>query len=369
VLIVDLTLPENLRSLQADARSFARDWTQGLAIQEDSWVVGYSPEVTAALAQRGWIGMTWPREVGGGGRSELERFIVFETLIAQGVPIAGAWIADRQIGPMLIKYGTPAQQAKLIPEIISGRASWCIGMSEPDAGSDLSSIRTRADHVDGHYVISGQKIWTSGAMNADWCYLICRTEGAAPSHDGLSEFVLDMRLSGVDVRPIKDATGSEHFCEIYLDQVRIPDSAMVGSPDAAFRQTMRQLEFERGGIDRLVSNRALYEAALTRADMTDPRIRQTIGLLECRYAIGRDMVLRNVLGQAPAGYSAVTKIFCTELEQEVADFAATVFGSDTLTTARLSRAWLYAPAYTIQGGTTTVLRNVVAERVLGLPRR
>lgn len=366
---MDWTLPEPLRHLQGEAQDFAREWTSNLEIREDSWVIGHSREVNAALAERGWIGMTWPREVGGAGRSELERFIVFETLIAHGVPIAGAWIADRQIGQVLIRYGSEAQKAELIPDIIAGRATWCIGMSEPDAGSDLASIRTRAEHVDGGYIVSGQKIWTSGAMHADWCYLICRTSGDAPSHDGLSEFVLDMGAPGIDVRPIKDATGDRHFCEIYLSGVRVPESALVGTPNAAFRQTMRQLEFERGGIDRLVSNRALYEAALAAADMSDPRVRQTIGRLECGYAIGRDMVLRNVLGQAPAGYSAVTKIFCTELEQAVADFAVSVFGAEVLTSFRLSRAWAYAPAYTIQGGTTTVLRNVVADRVLGLPRR
>lgn len=366
---MDLTLPAPLQQLQDEARVFAHEWTRDLEIHEDSWVVGQSPEVNAALAERGWIGMTWPREVGGGGRSELERFIVFETLISHGVPIAGTWIADRQIGPVLIRYGSAEQQAALIPDIIAGRARWCIGMSEPDAGSDLASIRTRADRVDGGYVISGQKIWTSGATHADWCYLICRTEGFAPSHDGLSEFVVDMRAPGIDVRPIKDAAGADHFCEIYLSEVRVPEGALVGTPNAAFRQTMRQLEFERGGIDRLVSNRALYETAVAAADISDARILQTIGRIECGYAIGRDMVLRNVLGQAPSGYSAVTKIFCTELEQEVAEFAASVFGPEMLTSARLSRAWTYAPAYTIQGGTTTVLRNVVADRVLGLPRR
>jgi alkylation response protein AidB-like acyl-CoA dehydrogenase len=177
-----------------------------------------------------------------------------------------------------------------------------------------------------------------------------------------------MDSPGLTVRPIRDATGDSHFCEVFFDEVRVPLDHLVGEPNGAFRQTMRQLEHERGGIDRLVSNKAVYRMALAAADASDPLVRQDIGYFESGYAIGRDMVLRNVLRQAPAGYSSVTKVFCTEFEQRVAEFAVGVFGMEAAVQNRVSRNAMYAPAYTIQGGTTTVLRNVIGERVLGLPR-
>jgi alkylation response protein AidB-like acyl-CoA dehydrogenase len=365
---MDLTWPEELLGLQREAVAFAETGALDHAVVDDSWVVGYSEEMNAALGERGWVGMTWPAEYGGGGRTDLERFVVAEALIGNGTPLAGIWICDRQIGPMLLQYGTPEQRRRWLPDMTAGRSRWCIGMSEPGAGSDLANLTTSAVRERDHYVVSGQKVWTSGAANADWCYLICRTDVTARPHEGLSELVVAMDSPGVTVRPIRDATGDSHFCEVFFDEVRVPVDHLVGAINGAFRQTMRQLEHERGGIDRLVSNKGVYRLALAAADSEDARIRQDIGYFESKYAIGRDMVLRNVLRQAPAGYSSVTKVFCTEFEQEVAEFAVRVFGMEAAVRNRVSRNAVYAPAYTIQGGTTGILRNVIGERVLGLPR-
>jgi alkylation response protein AidB-like acyl-CoA dehydrogenase len=365
---MDLNLPLELETLHEEAVRFAVEWARDREILEDSWVVGFSDAFNLALAERGWVGMTWPLEYGGGGRSDLERTIVAEALISHGAPLAGIWICDRQIGPVLLQFGTEEQKVRWLPDMVAGRSRWCIGMSEPDAGSDVASIKTSAERQGDKFVVNGQKIWTSGAAYADWCYLICRTDASAKAHEGLSELIVDMRSPGVEVRPIRDATGDTHFCEVFFDQVVVSAENLIGQPNQAFRQTMRQLEHERGGIDRLVSNQAIYRLALAEADTDDPLIRQWIGALESKYAIGRDMVLRNVLRQAPPGYSSVTKVFCTEFEQEVADFAAEVFGMTSVLQNRVSRAMVYAPAYTIQGGTGSVLRNVIAERVLGLPR-
>jgi alkylation response protein AidB-like acyl-CoA dehydrogenase len=365
---MDLNWPEHVLRLQREALDFAQAWAADHDVVDDSWVLGYSDEANASLAERGWVGMTWPAEYGGGGRSDLERFAVAEVLIAHGVPLAGIWICDRQIGPVLLQYGTPEQRRRWLPDMTAGRSRWCIGMSEPGAGSDLAHLTTSAVRDGEHFVVSGQKVWTSGAANADWCYLICRTDATARPHEGLSELVVAMDSPGLTVRPIRDATGDSHFCEVFFDEVRVPLDHLVGEPNGAFRQTMRQLEHERGGIDRLVSNKAVYRMALAAADASDPLVRQDIGYFESGYAIGRDMVLRNVLRQAPAGYSSVTKVFCTEFEQRVAEFAVGVFGMEAAVQNRVSRNAMYAPAYTIQGGTTTVLRNVIGERVLGLPR-
>ncbi|MGI9578607.1 MAG: acyl-CoA dehydrogenase family protein [Microthrixaceae bacterium] len=361
-------MPTEVLALAAEARSVAAEWTAELSATEDSWLVGTSREFSVELARRGWLGMTWPTEWGGHGRSPLERFVVVEELISAGAPIATSWFADRQIGPTLLQFGNDEQRRRWLPEIIAGTSAWSIGMSEPDAGSDVSAIRTRAVRNGDTWVLDGAKVWTSGAAAADWCYLIARTDPDAPPHKGLSEFVVDMASTGIEVRRIRDATGNDHFCEVLLDGVEVPAANLVGAQNGSFQQVMRQMEHERGGIDRLVSNRRLYLDARDRADAEAPLVRQQIAKIESLYTLGRHMVLREVLGQAPKGWSAVTKTLCTEFEQDVAAFCATVAGPDALVWNRFSRGLCYAPAYTLMGGTTQVLRNIIGERMLGLPR-
>ncbi len=233
----------------------------GLAVAEDSWLIGTSRAFSLELAERGWLGMTWPVEEGGHGRSPLERFVVFEALIAAGAPLATSWFADRQIGPTLLQFGTAEQRRRFLPDIVAGTSAWSIGMSEPDAGSDVASIRTRAERHGPDWVVNGTKVWTSGAADADWCYLIARTDPDAPPHAGLSELVVDLHSPGVEILPITDMTGNRHFCEVVYTDVHVPAANLVGEENGSFRQVMRQMEHERGGIDRLVSNRALFEAA------------------------------------------------------------------------------------------------------------
>ncbi|HVW33748.1 MAG TPA: acyl-CoA dehydrogenase family protein [Acidimicrobiia bacterium] len=365
---LELRWPEPLRALAAEVAPVARAAAATRPFPEDSWVAGFDPAFSAELGRRGWLGMTFPVSEGGHGRTVLERFVVTETLIAHGAPIAASWVGDRQIGPTLLAYGTAEQRRRLLPGIISGRDTWCIGMSEPDSGSDLASLRTRAVPDGGDWVIEGSKVWTSFAAQADWCYLIARTDPGAPAHRGLSEFALDMSSPGLSVRPIRDMTDAAHFCEVTFDGVRVPASCLVGEPNGSWRQLMRQLEHERGGIDRLLSNRALFLAALARLRPDDGPGRQEAADLEARYRIGRLLVLREVLRQAPAGFSAATKVFCTELEQRVAAFAGRCAGPEAALAGRVGRAMCYAPAYTIQGGTSEILRNVIGERLLGLPR-
>jgi alkylation response protein AidB-like acyl-CoA dehydrogenase len=246
-------------------------------------------------------------------------------------------------------------------------------MSEPDAGSDVAAVRTRAVRDGDDFVVTGQKIWTSGAAVSDHCYLVARTDPDAPPHAGLSELLVDMRSPGISTKPIVDMTGNDHFCEVFFDDVRVPAVNLVGELHGSFRQIMRQMEHERGGIDRLVSNRTLYRDCLPLADRADVVVRQEIAALESGYRIGRHLVLREVLGQAPKGFSAATKTFCTELEQRVASFCSSALGpAATLAepgiTRRVARNICYAPAYTIMGGTTQILRNIIGERLLGLPR-
>jgi alkylation response protein AidB-like acyl-CoA dehydrogenase len=303
----------------------------------------------------------------------LHRFVLAESLLSAGVPVAASWFADRQIGPVLLTYGTSEQQARFLPEILAGRSSWCIGMSEPDAGSDVAGIRTRAEYDGDSFIVNGAKVWTSFAAVADWCYLICRTElnPTVPGHKAISELIVDMHSPGITVKRIRDMTGGEHFCEVTFDSVRVPAEHLVGTLHGSFGQTMRQLEHERGGIDRLASNAALYRDTMRHLDpeaAADPLVRDEIARIESGYRIGRLLVLREVAGQAPASFSAATKTWCTEFEQRVTAFCARQAGPEAMLWNRVARGVCYAPAYTIMGGTTQVLRNIIGERVLGLPR-
>ena len=355
-------------ALRENARSVALDAVNKYGRFNDTWMNGYSRAFSIELAKHKWIGMTWPVEYGGGGRPPIERLIVGEEMISAGAPIAASWFADRQMGPALISYGTKAQQDAFLPNMLSGETTWCIGMSEPNAGSDLASLKTFASRDGDEFVINGQKIWTSFGEQADYCYLICRTSNEGSAHEGISEIIVPMNTPGIEVRTIKDMTTNSHFCEVFYTDVRVPASNLVGALGGAFKQTMRQLEHERGGIDRLVSNHALYKMALELADCKDPLVRQEIAALETGYRIGRILVIREVLRQAPAGFSAATKCFCTEHEWRVAQFVSKVFGPHALLWDDLSQGLAYASAYTIMGGTSNVMRNILGERTLGLPR-
>jgi alkylation response protein AidB-like acyl-CoA dehydrogenase len=375
---MDFAWTSEQTALREQARQVAADAVARYGRHNDSWINGFSKEFAQQLAELGWIGLTWPKEFGGQGRPAVDRLIIGEELIAAGAPIAAMWFADRQMGPSLIAYGTPEQQAEFLPGILSGDTTWCIGMSEPNAGSDLASLKTSAVRVSDRgadeFVINGQKIWTSFGAVADYCYVICRTSADGPPHQGISEVIVPMRqpdgtLSpGIEVRPILDMTTNRHFCEVFFTDVRVPVANLVGVEGNAFKQTMRQLEHERGGVDRLVSNLALFRLACERVDTDDAHVRQQIAELEIGYRIGRILVTREVLKQAPAGFSAATKCFCTEHEVRVAEFVWRAFGADATVWSDIVHGLLYAPGYTIMGGTSNVMRNILSERVLGLPR-
>lgn len=370
---MDFHLEPELLALADEARELGRKVAADADFLEDSWIARHSQEFAQELAARGWVGMTWPTEHGGGGRPAIERFMVYEALISEGAPLAATWFADRQMGPTLLQFGTEEQRRRFLPDMVAGRSMWAIGMSEPDAGSDVASLRTRAVLDGDHWVVDGQKVWTSGAALADWCYLVVRTDPEAPKHAGLSELIVDLRSPGVEVRPLRDMTDDRHFCEIHFEGVRVPAENLVGELNGSFRQLMRQMEHERGGIDRLVANKRLYEDCLPHADHEHPVVRQEIAAIETGHRIGRLLVLQETLGQAPKGFSAATKTFCTELEQRVAAFCASALGplatlDEPGLAHRVARNLCYAPGYTIMGGTTQILRNILGERVLGLPR-
>lgn len=352
---------------QRDAEKFTPD--------VDSWLSGWDAEFSAALADRGWIGMTVPKEYGGHGLSFVDRFIVTEELLAGGAPVAAHWIADRQTVPSLLKYGTEEQKRTYLPRIAQGRCFFGIGMSEPESGSDLASVRTRAERVDGGWCISGSKVWTSGAHRADAFIVLARTAplDSADRHAGLSQFLVELGQEGVDVRPIVSMNGEHHFNEVFLDGVFVPDSMVVGRIGDGWKQVTSELSFERSGPERLLSTFPLLAALV--GEMAARRLPRSaeLGRMVARITGLRQMsiaVAGAIEREEPADVAAaVVKVLGTLTEGDVADLADSMLGDETDCDPQFvgltARAVDHRPGFTLRGGTNEVLHGVIA-RGLGL---
>lgn len=372
-LVPAATVDPSTRALRAEVRQFLADQRAAGAFTPsvDAWLTGWDEAFTAALAARGWIGMTVPVEYGGHGRSFLERFAVTEELLAAGAPVAAHWIADRQIVPSLLKYGTEVQKSQFLPRIVRGECFFAIGMSEPDSGSDLASVRTRAVRVEGGWSLSGTKVWTSGAHRAHAFIVLARTAPLDPGqrHAGLSQFIVDLRGSGVLVRPIISMNGAHHFNEVILDQAFVPDAMVFGDIGAGWTQVTSELSFERSGPERFLSTFVLLAA--TTANMADQRISrdETLGCLVARVA-GLHQMSTAVAGalerHEPADVAAaVVKVLGTTVEGDIADFADRHGGDDAASSELITAAVDQRPGFTLRGGTNEVLRGVIA-RGLGI---
>jgi alkylation response protein AidB-like acyl-CoA dehydrogenase len=339
----------------------------------DAWLSGWDEGFTAALAERGWLGMTVPVEYGGHGRSFTERFVVTEELLAGGAPVAAHWIADRQIVPSLLKYGTEFQKSEFLPKIARGECFFGIGMSEPDSGSDLASVRTRAERVAGGWALTGTKVWTSGAHLAHAFIALVRTEPADPArrHAGLSQFIVDLRGPGVEIRPIVSMNGAHHFNEVILDGAFVPDAMVFGTLGQGWQQVTSELAFERSGPERFLSTFVLLDTcAETMAAQQIPR-NDDLGRLVARVA-GLHQMSSAVAGalerhEAADVPAAVVKVLGTTTEGDIAEFAHLSVdngaGPEFCTLA--SAAVDQRPGFTLRGGTNEVLRGVIA-RGLGI---
>jgi alkylation response protein AidB-like acyl-CoA dehydrogenase len=383
---VDFKLTPAHEAFREEIRGFLRSElpAERRSVREDGWVVGFSRAFSEKLGKRGWLGLTWPREYGGQGRSVLERLILTEELLRAGAPVAAHWLGDRQVGPSILRFGTAEQRREILPRITAGAIVFCVGLSEPNAGSDAAAVITRAVEDGDGFVIRGQKIWTSFAHQADYCYLVARTDASGPKHKGISEFIVPMTTPGITVRPLLDMTGEHHFNEVFFEDARVPRTALIGQKDRGWYQIAVQLDHERGGIERVLSNWPLLEDALAAlrgsAVLRDPVMRDRLAGLRVDLEIARLMVYRIAWladhGRVPNVEAAVAKSFGTELEQRIAETVAGLFQMSALGLAgtaraalggRVARAQLYAPAYTIQGGTSNILRSIIAHRGLGLP--
>ena len=371
-------LPTRVAALRAEVRAFlaaeraAGSWTP----RADVWLSGWDERFSAELGRRGWLGMTIPVEYGGRGASPLDRYVVTEELLAAGAPVAAHWIADRQIAPSLMRFGTEAQRRRYLPGIAAGTVFFGIGMSEPDAGSDLAAVRTRADRVDGGWELTGTKVWTSGAHHAHAFFALARSapRDEANRHAGLSQFILELDSPGVQIRPIPLLTGAHHFNEVVFDHVFVPDELVLGEVGAGWRQVTSELAFERSGPERFLSTFPLLTAMIGEVAGRPGVEREVGGLVTRLWALRRmSLAIAGALefGAAPELAAAVVKDLGTRYENEVVDAARLLVGAPPDPGAAdgfarlLADAVLHAPGFTLRGGTNEVLRGIVA-RGLGL---
>jgi alkylation response protein AidB-like acyl-CoA dehydrogenase len=366
--------PEEL-ALQTKVRAFLEThlargtFTPGLGMSAPK-----DPAFSRLLAEQGWLGMALPARYGGGDRGAVDRFVVVEELLRWGAPVGHHWTAERQTGPVINRFGTDAQKERFLPGICRGELSFSIGMSEPDAGSDLASVKTRATKAEGGWLLNGTKIWTSGAHENDWIVVLCRTGAEEDRHEGLSQLLVDLQSEGVQANPIPFLDGTHHFNELVLTDVFVPDELVLGSVGMGWAQNTSELAFERGGPDRWISTYLVVELFVRERVGAAPAVSvvELIGDVTARWWGLRQLSLSVARlidqGQAPSIESATEKEMGTRFEQEVLERLVDLVEdemlldppSDSLFDRLLTTARLTTPAVTIRGGTIEILRTVVA---------
>ena len=374
------SLPAGVRELRSAVRGFlAYERAAGRYVPAcDAWLSGWDESFSRRLAEQGWVGMTIPLEYGGHGRSALERYVVIEELLAAGAPVAAHWVADRQVGPNLLRYGSEELKRRYLPAIARGECYFAIGLSEPDAGSDLAAVRTTGTRAEGGWIVSGVKIWTSGAHRAHALIALLRTGPAdgRQRHAGLSQLLIELGQPGVTIRPIISMTGEHHFNEVVFSDVFVPDEQVVGTIGAGWTQATSELAYERSGPERLLSTFVLLDALTGELASRegDARAEDALGRVVSRLWACRQMSLAvaGALadGEAPEIAAALVKDVGTRLENEIIDVARMLVATepdpgDAGYAGLLAHAVLHAPGFTVRGGTNEILRSVVA-RGLGL---
>jgi len=367
-----------LTELRGSIRAFLRDdraeygWEPAI----DSWLCGADPAFSGRLGAAGFLGLTIPKKYGGHELGHLHRYVVTEELLLSGAPVAAHWFADRQVAPGLLSYGTEEQRSRILPKIAAGQFFSAIGMSEPQAGSDLAAAATKATRTDGGWVLSGRKVWTSGAHIAHQIVVLARTSPVDTEHRhaGFSQFLVGTDSTGVKIEPIITMDGDHHFNEVTFDEVFVPDADVLGEIGDGWHQVTAELSFERSGPERILSTAPLLLtllAALARRGC-DERTTADVGDLVARVVSLRQLsvsVARALAdGRPAANQAALVKDLGTRFEQDSVELAADLAeyaDADPAITALLAAARLHSPMFTLRGGTNEVLRGVVA-RGMGL---
>lgn len=343
-----------------------------------SWQ-GYDPAFSRRLGEAGFLGLTLPKRYGGHERGPFARFVVVEELLGLGAPVAAHWIADRQSAPLILNFGNEAQRQSYLPRIARGEIFFCIGMSEPGSGSDLASVRTRADRTETGWRVNGQKIWTSGAPHCDYMIALLRTSGGPDDrHVGLSQLIIDLKAPGVTIRPIRDLAGDEHFAEVFFEDVDLPADAVIGEEGEGWKQVTAELAFERSGPERIYSSVVLLDAWIAHlrgVGRDDAATRALVGDATARLGVLRAMSIactaRLAAGESPVTEASLVKDLGTAFEQQLPVLIGDDLAShpDEAVAANLYRALLYvthvAPSFSLRGGTREILRGIIA-RGMGL---
>jgi alkylation response protein AidB-like acyl-CoA dehydrogenase len=374
------SIPPQAEALRNEVRRFLDREMANIpaVVRADSWL-GYDADFSRRLGEAGLVGITLPKRFGGREAGAFARYVVSEELLAAGAPVSAHWIADRQSAPLLLRYGTPAQQERYIPGIARGETFFCIGMSEPNSGSDLASIGSRATPAPdgGGWVLNGRKIWTTNGHRSHYMIALVRTAGREDDrHGGMSQFVIDLKAPGVTVRPIRDLTGHEHFNEVFFDDVELDQDSLVGVEGNGWNQVMAELAFERSGPERFLSSMTLLHTLIDEIG-TQPDALQSfhIGRIAARLMALRAMSLSVTAeldaGGDPAWAASCVKDIGTALEQELPEIAQLLDVAEPRVDSGSDHAQVLAyltqlaPSFSLRGGTREILRGILA-RGLGV---
>ena len=366
-------IPAAAEALRGQVREFLRENLADFPplARADSWM-GFDPEFSRKLAARGWVGMALPKQYGGADATPFERYVVIEELLAAGAPVSAHWFADRQSGPQILTYGSQQQRDFHLPAICRGGRFFCIGMSEPGSGSDLASIKSRAVKQGDKWILNGQKVWTTNAHRAHYMIGLFRSSDSDSRHGGMSQFLIDLRLPGVTVRPIKDLTGSEHFNEVFFDNVELTADDIIGAEGQGWHQVTAELAVERSGPERFLSSMALLKTLIDVVGAAPDKLQaKEIGRLTARLVTLRQMSLAVTQqlqeGQNPAWAASCVKDLGSVFEQEIPELAQLL--TDIAPTAQggcdhalvLAHLMQQAPSFSLRGGTREILRGIIAK--------
>ncbi len=371
-------LPKETESLRQEVRSFLAEELKDvpLTTRAQTWM-SFDGEFSKKVGAKGWIGLTWPKKYGGHERTAFDRYVVLEEMLAAGAPVGAHWIADRQSGPLLLKFGTEEQRQTFLEPVTKGESYFCIGMSEPDSGSDLAATRTRAVKTDGGWIVNGTKLWTSGAQHAHVMIALFRTEQNPDNrHGGLTQFLVDLKTPGINIRPITDLYGSQHFNEVVFEDVFVPDNRLVGTEGRGWAQVTAELSYERSGPERYLSSYLLLVELIRELQAQNkPGAEEEIGRLFAHMITLRQMSL-SVAGMLEAGENptleaSVVKDLGAVFEQDMPVIAHKLAGTPPSLSGGsdyqqvLGVLTQIAPSFSLRGGTKEILRGIIA-RGLGL---
>jgi len=373
-------MPEGAEALRGEVRAFLADALRDVPLSERalSWDA-CNPDFSRRMGEAGFIGLSFPEEYGGGGRTQLERFVVLEECLAAGAPTGFHWFADRQSGPLILRYGSEELKRKIIPRICRGELCFCIGMSEPDSGSDLASLRTRATRTSSGWRVNGTKIWTTNAHRAHYMIALFRTGEGQRRNEGLSQFLVDLRNTpGIRIAPIRDIAGREHFNEVHFEDALLAEDALIGAENEGWAQVTEELALERSGPERYLSCHALFNELLgvlkerEAGDTAAEAIGGAVAQLGALRAMSLSVAAKLESGESPALEAAMVKDMGTRFEQSIPSLAQELVDLPPAASAgalpyqqALHLMTILAPSFSLRGGSGEILRGIIA-RGLGL---